>query len=216
MAVQTLTTVNTAATATALRFATLAQARILIHGTTPADDDFLNLQIGWASQAIRNFCNRVLAVETVTDEYWPDRDGYQWVVVGGLSPIQLTRFPVTSAPVVIEDGVPLTEGADYRVAYDRGHLIRLDSAGYPTRWSAVPVSAKYLAGYDPMADDIVDATIRMVKAAWFARKRDPYLRQKTVDGIGSKSWWVSSGPGGGNMPPDVVDLLDNYRVPVFA
>lgn len=122
--------------------------------------------------------------------------------------------------------VPLAEGIDFESDYDSGpqphsvgwltRLFPLDAS--PRRWSALPILVVYQAGYaaNAIPDDLQDACIRLVKADWFARLRDPRLRSENVEGVYSTQYWFATGPGGGAFPPDVAEMLDFYRVPVIA
>jgi hypothetical protein len=74
----------------------------------------------------------------------------------------------------------------------------------------------YSAGYDPMDPPIVDAALRMVNARRLARGRDPYLREENIPGVLERQFWIPTGNDVGNMPPDVSDILNNYRVPVIV
>jgi hypothetical protein len=56
----------------------------------------------------------------------------------------------------------------------------------------------------------------MVKNRWFMRTRDSTLRQQNIPGVLEQTFWVATGAEAGAMTPDVVDLLDGYRVPVIA
>jgi hypothetical protein len=104
---------------------------------------------------------------------------------------------------------------DYRLNAANGQLLRLSPYnGAVMWWEALPVTVAYEAGFSTIPDDIEDAVIRMIRARWFARNRDPYLMSETIPGVREARWWIATGDQAGNMPPDVVDLLENYRVPV--
>jgi hypothetical protein len=64
--------------------------------------------------------------------------------------------------------------------------------------------------------DIEDAVGRMVYARWSERKRDPFVKAETVEGVGRTEFIVSNAVDGGNMSPDVSDILINYRQAVTA
>ncbi|MTK13706.1 MAG: hypothetical protein F8N39_17055 [Clostridiaceae bacterium] len=63
--------------------------------------------------------------------------------------------------------------------------------------------------------DIEDAVGRMVYARYAERRRDPFIAEESVVGVGTVRYLPSSGTNG-NLSPDVLDILDNYRVPVTA
>lgn len=167
-----------------------------------------------ASKAAANYCNRVFKAETVRDEFWPQRDPFPRLIAGGLRNLQLSRYPVGAVNMVIENAVELVQTSDYRVDYPNGQLIRLDSYGWPRSWPAFAIAAEYSAGYDQVPDDLQDAVTRMVKSRWYARQRDPMLKGEVVPDVGESQYWVNLGSSSGNMPPDVIDILDNYRAPV--
>ena len=110
-----------------------------------------------------------------------------------------------------------------------GQLVRLDSFGEQMTWPATLYVVTYQTGYilpnqdvnafpgaDMLPDDIEDAVGRMVYARWAERKRDPFVKAETVDGVGRTEFIVTNAADGGNMSPDVSDILSNYRVPVVG
>jgi hypothetical protein len=118
---------------------------------------------------------------------------------------------------VVENAVPLAEAVDFLVMYDVGQLVRIDSQLCPRRWPSFPITASYEAGYATIPPDVVEAVVLLVKHRWFSRKRDPYLRQENIPGVIESAWWIAQGPGtNGNLPPDVEDMLQKYRVPVLG
>ncbi len=185
-------------------------------GTPPGDDTIIARLISRASASIAQYCNRVLVAEIVKDEFWPQRDPSPRSIPGGVAPLQLTRWPVIEINSVTENGNALIDGTDFRADKSRGQLTRLDGSGYPRSWPALAIAAQYKGGYDDIPADIQDAALRMVRARWLGRNRDPLLRQESIPGVRDVTYWVPSGDSNGNMPPDVADILDNYRAPVIA
>jgi hypothetical protein len=161
----------------------------------------------------------VLSAETVRDTVFFERDPQPWQVPGGVAPLQLSRWPVLASPpptVSVGDTL-LVADVDYVVDGARGQLIRLSPSGIPMGWVSLPVTVTYRAGFDPVPADVQDAVIRLVKARWYARRRDPNLKREEIPGVRSAEWWIDTSPARlAAMPPEVVDLLDNYRVPVTA
>ena len=183
-----------------------------------ASDATLQRYITQASAAIGNYCNRVFGQQDYQEVVWATRDDYPFLIPGGLDKVQLSRWPVVDVTSVVENDVALVEDVDFRVSYDDGMLFRLDGNGDPKLWPALKTTVQYSAGYDlpdGLPPDIEDACIRMVKARWMARGRDPFLKAENIPGVRSKEWWVSTTPTG-NMTPDIADILDNYRCPVVA
>lgn len=123
---------------------------------------------------------------------------------------------VPNYALVVENAIPLAEGVDFRVDYTRGQLSRLDGTPYPKSWNALPIVTIYPAGFAVIPSQIVDATLRMVRARSLAKNRDPFLRSEVVTGVREAQYWIPAGEDGGNMSLDVTDLLDNFRVPVVG
>lgn len=126
-----------------------------------------------------------------------------------------------SAPFAVSPAPPATlaEGRDYLVDAEHGQLVRLDFTGRPRLWSGMPVLAVYPAGYTAasLPDDIQDAIIQLVKARYYARNRDPMVRQQNVEGVYSASYAMGAGFGSDNdLPTNVQGMLERYRVPVIA
>jgi hypothetical protein len=178
-------------------------------------DVSLKRYITSASAAASQYCNRVFQLEGMKDEFWPDRERYRYQLPGGVDVLQLSRWPVAS-PItsVVENGVTLVEGTDFRVDYASVTLIRLDRNQYPRKWHAWPTIATYSGGFVDIPDDVADAIIRMVTRRFAAKGRDPNLKQQSIPGVIEQQWWISTGTETGNMSPDITDVLDNYRVPV--
>lgn len=213
MAPQIITTVMTPATSKLL--IDLATVKSVLGIADASQDVFLNLQISWVSNAIAQYCNRVLVVETIKDEFWLQREPYPWMLPGGVMPLQLSRWPIVAVTSITEDGTALVDGTDFRVVYETGQIERLDSNLWPKKWPTLPIVVTYSAGYSTMEPSIVDAAMRMIAARRAARGRDPFLKQESIPGVREAQWWVATGTDAGNMTPDIVDILDNYRVPVI-
>lgn len=194
--------------------ATLSAVKAELGVSVRDADGLLARYITEASRAAENYCNRVFAVEAIKDQFYPSRDVPLQVVTGGVDPIQLTCWPVTAVTAVKEDGETLTEGEDYLLDKPQGRLIRLDANAYPTRWGSYPIVVEYSAGYASIPADVSAAVIRMATQRYFARQRDPMVKSELVTGIGRTEYVTLAGEA--NMPADVVDLLENYRVPVVA
>lgn len=182
-----------------------------------SNNSTLKRYITGASAAASQYCNRKFQLEKIQDEFWPDRDSSQYQLPGGVDVLQLSRWPVVSPIIsVVENGVTLAEGTDFRADYAAGLLIRLDLNLYPRRWHAWPIVAQFNGGFAEIPDDVEDAVIRMVSRRFASKGRDPNLRQQNVPGVLEQSWWIATGNQAGNMSPDITDVLDNYRVPLIA
>jgi len=212
MGVSVVTAVVTAAKSADL--VPLIQLKDDLAITSNKDDDYLKRTISRESAAAAQYCNRVFAVETVTDTIDLQRDAFPYQVPGGVRAVQLSRWPVVTLTSLTENGEALTEGTDFRVDYKSGQVLRLGvDATFVVPWQALPIVVTYSAGYATIPLDVQDAVTRMVKSRYLARTRDPYLKEDDVSGIGRQVFWVSNGTQG-NLTPDVSDILDNYRVPV--
>lgn len=113
----------------------------------------------------------------------------------------------------------LVYGKDFTVDAVKGWLIRLNLfTAIAAQWEAVPTVVQYQAGYDEIPDDLVEATLRMVTGRFRARGRDPVLMARDMNGnVGSERYWVGGMKGQvGSIPPEVVGLIEQYRVPVTA
>ncbi|MEZ0060903.1 hypothetical protein ABIF26_006446 [Bradyrhizobium elkanii] len=193
---------------------TLAVVKDELSITGGASDGTLRRYITSASAAAAQYCNRVFQVETVRDEFWPDRDCSP--VFGGLDVLQLSRWPVESVATLTESGAELGEDIDFRVEPKTGQVIRLDAAGNARRWGTCPIVAQYDAGYPTVPADVADAVTRMVTKRFSAKGRDASLRSESIPGVRDVTYWIATGAEAGNLTPDVADVLDNYRIPVMA
>lgn len=113
----------------------------------------------------------------------------------------------------------LVYGTDFTVDAKRGWLIRLNAwTAVSERWEAEPVTIQYQAGYSPIPDDLVDATLRLVTARFRMRGRDPTVVERNQGQlVGSERYWVGTPPGQkGAFAPEITALIDQYRVPVIA
>ena len=210
-----LTTVTQAATDTALVSRSAFKKDLGIAGT--ADDGYIDALIAQASTLAARHCNRVFPVETILDEFWPERDAYPFQVRGGVAPLQLSRWPVVTVASVSIDDVALVDGIDFRADLARGQLVRLGPWRRPCIWTPGAIAVAYSAGYASIPADLADVVTRMVKARWFARRRDPMVRGETIPGVYEATFWFGAGPNAsGGMPPDVAEILDSYRVPVIG
>jgi Phage gp6-like head-tail connector protein len=201
---------------------TLAVVKGLLNITNSAQDAYLQSLISAASAAAAQYCNRVFPAEEVLDEVWPALDAYPYQVPGGIAPLQLSRWPLGTITSVVISTDPtstpttLTSGTDFRFDTVRGQLIRLDFSGYPCGWAPSYIAADYIGGFATIPADVADAVCRMVRSRYYANTRDPMLRSENIEGVYEASYWISAVGNNGNLTPDVLDILDNYRTPVIA
>jgi hypothetical protein len=209
-----ISTVTTEATSADL--VAWATVRDELGVTGSANIVVLRRYVSSASAAIVNYTNRAFVQESVLDEIWPQRDASPYLIPGGIEPVQLSRWAIVTLTTVIENDVTLVDGTDYRADLAKGQVHRLDGNGYPCRWPAYALSFQFDGGYATVPADIQDVTIRMVRNRWNAKDRDPSLMSENIPGVRDARWWIATGNEAGNMPPDVQDVLDNYRVPVVT
>lgn len=209
MGYRTITTITVPAGSYDLADIDDVKAELDITGST--QDALLNRYISAASVAIEQYCNRRFVQETVKDEFWPDRELYAFQVSPTIQSLQMSRWPVGAVSSVTENGDALTDATDYRVDKDTGGLWRLDGLAYPFVWKAWPIVATYQGGYSDIPADVQDACIRLVKARYLAKGRDPFMKSESIPGVRDVSYWIATGSDAGNMPPDVADILNNYR-----
>jgi hypothetical protein len=79
--------------------------------------------------------------------------------------------------------------------------------------SGASIIASYCYNQIPL--DIQDAVTRLVLAKYEERGKDRWLKREVDQGQGEKEWWFPSGPGG-NLTPDIREILDAYRVPTIG
>lgn len=206
-------TVTTAAASYDLTTLTNVKAELNIKDGS--SDTILKRYIGGASQAAMQYCNRVFAVESLSEQFLPGLITRR--IRSVVQQLQLTRWPLVAVSSVTENANLLVLGTDYLTDPANGQLTRIGSnAGFDRPWRTLPLTIAYSAGYEEIPADIEDAVIRMITRRFSAKGRDPNLKAETIPGIAERQWWIATGAESGNMSPDVADILDNYRVPVVA
>lgn len=149
-------------------------------------DTLLATLIQQASGKAVELAGREFAAETMTDYF----------LVAGCDPVlQLSRRPIKSITSIVEDGVTLS-ASDYEAVALTGWLRRIDADGLLIAWASGKVDVVYVAGYTMLTElphGLERIVIDEVKRQFFSRKRDSLIRQESVDGVGSFSYWVNSG-----------------------
>lgn len=192
---------------------TLAAVKDELNITDNSKNALLRRYISGASAAAAQECNRVFPVETIMDEVWPHRDPTPGRVFGRFEPLTLSRYPIVSVASVIENGAAL-DSTGFRVDSEKGQLIRLGVNGLPTLWSSATVAVTFSAGFATIPADLEDAVIRMITKRYSAKGRDPTVTQQSIPGVMERRFWFATGDEAGNMTPDVMDVIDGYRVPL--
>lgn len=194
---------------------TLAVVKDELSVSDGSRDAVLQRYIGGASAAVAQYCNRALVVEKVSDEFLPIQDLSYVLMAERIAPLQLSRWPVAAVVSVTENGAALVEGVDYRVDAGAAQLTRL-TGGLPCLWPGGAITVVYSAGYDPVPPDLEDAVVRMVTKRYSAKGRDATMKAENIPGVRDVQYWIATGNEAGNLTPDIVDLLGNYRIPVMA
>lgn len=213
MTVRSILTVVTPAASYDLTTLAIVKTELKITGGD--SDDWLKLQIKNASAAIANYCNRVFQSEKVSELLYVERDAFPYQVPGNVVALQLARWPIVAVTSVTVNGNALDPATDFKINDKVGQLYRLDFDAMPMLWEAWPVVVEYSGGFTDIPADVADACVLMVKKRWYARGRDPLVKVDEVAGVGRQEYWVSTGSEGA-FPPDIADMIDNYRVPVTA
>ena len=206
----------------------LPTVKLLLGLTDTSRDAMLTRAIGDSSTAAQTFCNNPFVIETVQDQFFPQRDGWPWSLHGQTwAPLQLARWPIISIASVVETiggvATTLTLNTDYLADKKRGQLTRLQTYApgpyppQPCNWRSNPIVAIYQAGYATIPGDVFSAVTYLVKMEYYAQNRDPLVRTQDASGVFSQSFVMGTGPGGpGDMPAYAADRLARYRVPIVA
>jgi uncharacterized phiE125 gp8 family phage protein len=175
-----------------------------------ADNSAQTSLIEQASSAIADYCGRVFAVETV--EQTTDIDRATGVLL-------LERYPVRSVASIVFDGETLTTD-DYEIDRARGLLYRRHN-GKRAHWHCGRIVITYTGGFILPGNEgrnlphrVERAAIELVKSMWFARTRDPLIRQEEITGIEVMTY--STIATSDALPSNVVGLLEGLRVAEFA
>lgn len=136
------------------------------------NDDYLSALLLRVSEAIETHCNRVFAVETVTEVFRPDpcAKAQEALILG--------RRPVITITSVTVDGEALS-ASDYEVDAESGLLYRLSSDARTT-WSGAKITVVYSAGYATIPGPVQQGIFELVKLNQAARTRDPALRSENI------------------------------------
>lgn len=198
------------------RLTTKAHVRDDLKIASGTDDAYLDRLIVSQSAAAAKYCNRVFALQTYKDtrsRFYRER-------------MMVANVPLVSVSSVADDDAILSPDSDFIPDVEKGFLLRLDSCGNPRPWRAFKLVVTYVAGYTlprqgnggeafTLPADLEEAVIRMIKARYLARDRDPYLKSENVPGVSEQTYWVPAG-NEGNLAPDITDVLDRYCIPAVG
>ncbi len=154
----------------------LASAKDELSISNTTHDAFLTRKIVQASEAIATYCQRVFAVERLTETFYFIDDDSNLNVDSSPAPLQVSRFPVLRIASLTENAVTLVEGTDFVVDPKTGQINRLNCIGTGMRrWYCGPVVVTYDGGYGKTATQTASLpvsggpyTITVTNAATFA------------------------------------------------
>lgn len=172
-------------------------------GLTDISDDMVMRWIAGASARIAAYCNRVFALETV-------RESFEFRPGESANALRLSRTPVAAITSVTVDGSATT---DYKVDTKSGVLARTAS-GVVGTWFGREIIVTYSGGYELVGTlpwPVEDACLVMLRHRASSRTRDPMLRQLEIPGVSTETYWVPSGAQESGLPPEVEDLLADFR-----
>lgn len=213
---------------------TLAMAKEELNISGSENDALLQRWITATSKRIAKYCDRVFPVEQVTETFRTDAgvdaSVHQFRSVSfygnGAKSLELTRrrLPTVSIESIVEDNTrTLVAGTDYTVDMANGIVYRLYNTGTANWPLFSKVEIQYHGGFDSIPEDLAEACLMAMKSRWANRLRDPNLRQLTIEGVGSKTYWIpqssteSSEPGSGDdLGPSITAMLVDYRGWSFA
>lgn len=166
--------------------------------TNTTSDSSIESQISLYSGIIAAYCDRVFAIENVTETFVLDRNECPRV-------LPLSRYPVNEIYSVEIDGSEIST-TDYEIDYSAllHHLGGL--------WHGKRIAVNYNGGYD-LPDgapaSLARACIEFVKDQRLVQGRDPTIRE-VHDGESGVSYWRDEASNKA-LPSIVMDLLQPFR-----
>lgn len=152
--------------------------------------------------------------ETVTETFYPEPG--QSV---SRAQLMLSRWPLVSVTTATIDG-DVVVSDNYRIDAEAGMLLYLENDGYRGCWTfSKSAEIIYVGGYT-MPGEVAQPTlppalqaacVELVSSYWFARGRDSLVRQETVDGAGSTTYWIGAVGESGSLPPSVESKIAPYK-----
>lgn len=182
------------------------KAELGIAASDTSQDEILATLIRQASSAVSAYCDTVFAEETVTETFWADSP-WEYATC-----FPLSRSPVTAVSSVVVDGSVLG-ASEYRIG-SNGALYKI-SGTTTCRWGITGSAViTYTAGYpllDGLPQGIERAVLMLIKEYRSGIGRDPRVRSEDIPGVRSVTYWIGSTGEKGELPPDVIALLQPYR-----
>lgn len=150
--------------------------------------------------------------ETVTETFYPEPG--QSV---SRAQLMLSRWPLVSVTSVTLDDSAVVS---YRIDAEAGMLLYLADDGYRSCWTfSKSAEIVYVGGFS-MPGEVAQPTlppaleaacVELVSSYWFSRGRDSLVRQETVDGAGSTTYWIGAVGESGSLPPSVESKIAPYK-----
>ncbi|MDH2313997.1 hypothetical protein [Methylobacterium brachiatum] len=186
-------TVITPATSTALASLERAATDLGVTAGSKRDRQIVRY-IEQASRVIVDHCRRPFGLETVRETFIVNE-------IRGDGPL-FGRGPVVEILAVRDGSGTLIAPSGYVVDHSTGRLRCLDANGFPQPWGwdwGSGLSVEYRAGYVLPTDDedgnlpepIERACVLLVATYLAAQGRDPTVKVDTVEGLGSRSFYVA-------------------------
>lgn len=160
-----------------MRLTSLENVKLFLGITNTDDDVLLGEILEGVSDAIETDLRRAIALGTYSEKFDID-DDYT-------DELNLRNYPVNSIVALTDNGVLLTENTQYywtEQGYIR-HLpktSRVEEFGYFTV-GAQKVEVTYVAGYEPIPDDVQLITKKIVAQVYGSEDSGPYQREKIGD-----------------------------------
>lgn len=152
--------------------------------------------------------------ETVTETFYPEPGKPV-----SRAQLILSRWPLVSVTTVTVDDEVIDSDC-YRIDAEAGMLLYLADDGYRSCWTfSKSAEIVYVGGYTmpgevaqpTLPPALESACVELVSSYWFARGRDSLVRQETVDGAGSTTYWIGAVGESGSLPPSVESKIAPYK-----
>ena len=179
--------------------------------TNNASDSKLQTKITEASaDIVAHLGFDQIVQETVVERFWAFNALPEYLM--------LRRRPATSITSVVVDDVTLAS-TRYRLDEKAGALYALDAGGKQSVFDVTDeVLVTYVGGYVTPGNagrtlpyPLESAAVDLVQSYWFARGRDPQVREEDIPGIARVVYWVGAVGREGDLPPSVESKIAPFR-----
>ncbi|WP_419900646.1 hypothetical protein [Roseomonas sp. USHLN139] len=191
-------------TVTALTTLEVAKDELDISGSS--SDAKLERLIRQASSLISTECGREFGLQQLTETF-SRGDGVDYSIT---RPLILSAAPVARLDAVAASGGMLEPGS-YAIEPGSGLLHRVEG-GTPRAWGAdLPVTVTYLSGFETIPADLEAIALQLIVMGWVARGRDPGIKQESIQGAGSITYFEGAGM---VLTEDIRDQLAPWKARV--